>query len=221
MDLMRRRRIALALAISLLMFGAGAAEMQEAEFDEAKCILRFWPYAPPETLDDVLDLLRDIENECSPSMTLFAHGSNIREEPSTLSPIVGKLLFRQEVQAVCGIEGEEWNGNTEWCSLEGENVPAGYVHAGLLSETEPPPPVAGPVTRNCDEGGWIWRAEGGCHHTDLPSGPGICTYSQAYGHYAWQRPEPPGHEWKIRHGQIVGDERWGWIVVKDHNCRPA
>ncbi len=189
--------------------------------DEAQCILDFWPEIPPESVIEAIALLESIRRECSPATTMFALGSNVREEPSTNTSVVGKLSFRQEVQAICGIEGDEWKDSSEWCSVTGEDVAAGYVHASLLSETQPSPPVTRPLTGNCDESGQTWRLDGGCHRTDLPSGPGICTYSQAYGHYAWQRPEPPGHEWAIRSGQIVGDERWGWIVVKDLYCRPA
>ena len=120
--------------LAVLLLAAMPVVTQETS-SEAPCIEEHWPWIEtlPASVAEMLDEVAVISRECSPATTMYAQRqANVRAAPSTKASRVGVLAWGEELEAVCGIEGDEWSGSEEWC-----DTGDGYVHSLLLGERKP------------------------------------------------------------------------------------
>lgn len=122
-----------AIVVLAALLIAGVVGAQNAPEDEADCIAGIWPEEPPASLVEVLLLTEVIKQACAGAVTMYAQSSaNVRAAPSLTADKSGVLSWGEEVQAVCGLDGDEWRDSSEWCAVDG-----GYVHSALLGESKP------------------------------------------------------------------------------------
>ncbi len=124
--------------VTLFLDSVGAQEGSEGEMQEARCIEENWPWSeePPASIDALREGVATIEEVCLPepeTEVMYAQrGANVREKPRLDAARIGRLAWADPVNAACGVEGDEWNGSTEWCQVDD-----GFVHSALLGEDEP------------------------------------------------------------------------------------
>ena len=196
---LRTSLFTLATILGLTVTGALADGEETPESasapDEKTCIEEAWPWAdgPPASIEELLAGVEMLRRECASAQSLFSQGRvNVRGAPGLTADRIGQLKRGEQVDAQCGIEGDEYQGSSEWCAV-GE----GYVHASLLAETEPPVVPVAPQRAAAQQQG------------DICAGYNTCIRLCEHGH--------PG-EWFYVAFRINGISR---DVFEIRNCKPA